>query len=329
MILLWGHASDEALRAVHAALAGRGADVAFYDQRRVLETDVELAVGAEVSGTLRVSDDTLDLGTVMAAYIRPFDSRWLPAVRDAGPESAEWRHAVCVEDALISWSDLAPGLVINRPAAMTSNSSKPFQAALIRDCGFAVPDTLVTTDAAAAREFWRTHGTVVYKSVSSSRSMVSRLTPQQADRLDDIRWCPTQFQQHVPGIDCRVHVVGDRVFACEIVSEADDYRFAVAQHQPVDLRRAELPDDIARRCRALASSLGLIVAGIDLRRTPGGEWFCFEANAVPLFTYYQDATGDRMDAAIAELLLDAAARPSGRHVPAAGRINTGGVAAGS
>ena len=59
---------------------------------------------------------------------------------------------------------------------MASNNSKPYQALLIQALGFAVPETLVTTDPDAVLAFWQRHGTVVYKSNSGIRSIVSRLT---------------------------------------------------------------------------------------------------------------------------------------------------------
>ena len=94
---------------------------------------------------------------------------------------------------------------------------------------------------------------MIYKSVSASRSVVSRLTAEHVSRLDDIRWCPTQFQQHIPGNDYRVHVVGDRVFASEIVSSADDYRFALTQQSQVEIRRFTVPDAVAERCADLTA----------------------------------------------------------------------------
>jgi D-alanine-D-alanine ligase-like ATP-grasp enzyme len=39
-----------------------------------------------------------------------------------------------------------------------------------------------------------------------------------------------------------------------------------------------------------------------MRRTDEGEWYCFEINPSPGFTYYQNATGAPIDAAIAKLL---------------------------
>src|SRR6267378_7079703 len=113
MILLWGHASDSALKAVYESLYRLGAKIAFYDQRVVLDTEIHLAVGADVTGTIRVKDELIDLAEVSAAYIRPFDSRWLPKIEAAGAGSPEWQHAVRIEDALLSWSDVAPAFLIN------------------------------------------------------------------------------------------------------------------------------------------------------------------------------------------------------------------------
>jgi hypothetical protein len=50
--------------------------------------------------------------------------------------------------------------------------------------------------------------------------------------------------------------------------------------------------------------MGLLVAGIDLRCTPEGQWFCFEVNPSPAFTYYQAVTHQPVDEAIAQLLVD-------------------------
>jgi hypothetical protein len=43
-------------------------------------------------------------------------------------------------------------------------------------------------------------------------------------------------RQHIPGTDHRIHVVGDEVFACEVRSEADDYRYAERQGAGVEIR---------------------------------------------------------------------------------------------
>jgi D-alanine-D-alanine ligase-like ATP-grasp enzyme len=50
------------------------------------------------------------------------------------------------------------------------------------------------------------------------------------------------------------------------------------------------------------SSIRLTVAGIDLRLTSDGKWYCFEVNPSPAFTF-QAATNHRVDEAIADLLI--------------------------
>jgi hypothetical protein len=302
-IVLWGLPEDTPLRTVQQALRRKGSVVTFIDQGAVLATDVELEVGATVQGWVRTPEGVLDLHRVTAAYVRPHESVRLPLIERAGPGSSAWQHAVRVDDVLWSWADLTEALVINRPCAMASNNSKPYQASLIRAAGFATPTTLVTTDPEAARAFWAEHHEVIYKSISGVRSIVSRLSRDHEARLKHISSCPTQFQAYIAGTDYRVHVVGERVFACEIVSAASDYRYATSQGMSVVLRPATLPETLAERCWALASALSLPVARIDLRHSTDESWYCFEVNLSPAFTYYQDATGQPIDDAIAELLL--------------------------
>ncbi len=301
--LLWGLPGDATMTSVRRAVAALDVPYVFVDQRQVLDTTVELSVGATVEGSVRLHGHELDLTRVEAAYLRPHDGTRVPAVRDALPWSPPWCHARAVNDALASWADLTPALVLNRPGASASNNSKPAQLREIARCGFSVPRTLVTNDPAVAADLLAEHGELMYKSTSAIRSRVRRLEAGQADQLEAVSTCPTQFQVRVPGTDVRVHVVGSELFATSIVSEADDYRYATRQDlPPARLAPTELPDDVAERCHLLASRLGLPVAGIDLRVTPQREWFCFEVNPSPAFAYYEAATGAPIAAAVAGLI---------------------------
>jgi hypothetical protein len=298
-ILLWGLRADPPLEAVRDALHKSGCPVTVLDQRAVLDTEVELVAGTSVEGRLRIKDKSFHLGAVKAVYLRPQDWRELPNVARAGPQSELWRHALAVHDVLLSWADLTPAVVLNRPAPMAANSSKPYQAAWIESLGFRIPDTLLTTDPDAALEFWRHHGQVIYKSVSGIRSIVSRLTAEHRQRFDDIASCPTQFQEYIPGTEHRVHVVGDEVFACKIISDADDYRYS---SEAVDMQSCELPGEISDLCKRLTKSMDLLLAGLDLRCTPQGDWYCFEVNSSPAFTCFDALTGQRVTEAVARLL---------------------------
>jgi hypothetical protein len=298
LIALWGFGAERTLTIVAEALARLGAPTRLIDQADVLETAVHLDVDACVRGSVRTRGETIELESITALYQRPYDSRLLPTV--AGVGEAGWQHALAVDDALASWSELTPALVVNRLGAMTGNNSKPYQLRQIARFGFSVPETLVTTDPREAREFWERHGTVVYKSVSGVRSRVSRLRPDDRARLEDVASCPTQFQAFVPGRDHRVHVVGTDVFAVAVDCEADDYRYA--GDLPVEIRSCDLPRDVEDRCRQLAGAMDLWVAGIDLRQGRDGAWYCFEVNPSPAFAFYQEMAGQEIGAAVARFL---------------------------
>jgi glutathione synthase/RimK-type ligase-like ATP-grasp enzyme len=286
VILLWGVPGDPPLDAVHAMLLRSGVPTVLVDQRRPEGTSLTLEVGPRLTGTLIVGAMSVALEDISGIYLRPQDTT----------------ASVALDDLLLTIAELAPAVVLNRPEAMAANTSKPYQYSQIRTAGFSVPDTLITTSPEVARAFIAQHGSVIYKSVSGVRSVVGEVREADTARLAAIRWCPTQWQQRIRGVDVRVHVVGDALFACEIRSDAVDYRYAHLSEADVELSSIALPDECADRCLALARAARLPLAGIDLRRTDDGEWYCFEINPSPGFTYYQQATGAPIDAAIATLL---------------------------
>ena len=304
MILLWGLAADGPLAAVRSALRRLGADHAFVDQEAMDDTDIQAPDGmVGGGGRIRQGDLTIDLDDVTAVYLRPDEWGRVGTIAKTGFRGALARRALEFEDALLGWTELTSALVVNRPSAMSSNHSKPYQLGLIRTVGLDTPETLVTTDPDAVIEFQRRHRTLIYKSVSGVRSIVATLGAGQLARLDDITACPTQFQEQVEGTDYRVHVVGEEVFASRILCEAVDYRYAARSGKPVEISACTPPAEIAQKCRALAFGLGLHLAGVDLRRTPAGRWVCFEANPSPAFTFYEAHTGQPMAEAVARLLM--------------------------
>lgn len=300
MILLWGQLDDGPFRAVVEQLAGMGAPFVVLDTHTVLESEVSLEVDGLVRGELRTSDTAIALESVTAGYFRPDDFRLVPAVASGGPTSIPWAHARSFHQVLWTWADVCPIPIVNPPAAQATNGSKPYQLSLIRELGFDIPHTLVTSNPKAARDFCQYHGTVIYKSTSAVRSVVARLSIARREHMEDLTVCPTQFQEYIPGVDYRVHVVDEELFCCSIRSSADDYRYD--RTDEIELRPARLPVEVADGCRALAKGLELLVAGIDLRRTPGGRWYCFEVNPSPAFTFYDRDTEQPIARAVAQLL---------------------------
>jgi glutathione synthase/RimK-type ligase-like ATP-grasp enzyme len=297
MIVFYGYADDAPLARAIEVARERELAHCVIDQRHLDRYDLVLEVSdAGVGGRLWVAGSIVSLNDVGAVYARPLTP---VAVADArGRERAR-----VFEQAMLDWLDIADCLVVSPPSAMHSNASKPFQAQAIAAAGFLVPETLVTSDPGTARAFWRRHGRVVFKSTSGIRSIVRELDRAQAASLGRLRDLPTQFQELVPGTDVRVHVIGGRVFAAQVRSDAIDYRYARRDGLGVDLDEVTLPADVAGRCVTLAARLGLPFCGIDLRRRPDGEYVCFEVNPMPGYSYFESETGQAISGALVGYLM--------------------------
>jgi glutathione synthase/RimK-type ligase-like ATP-grasp enzyme len=262
-------------------------ETVFIDQRRVKEYEFEMTIGEAVTGTLSGPEGSFPLEQVRSLYVRPYNFEALDVFTGVERGSAPWRHAAQFEDSMLLWSELANATVVNRPSAMESNGSKPYQLELIRDCGFSVPETLLTTDPDCVLSFLQKHKRVIYKSISSCRSIVSQLTADDVARIEQVSNCPTQFQRFIEGTDVRVHVVGETVVAHRICCTDDDYRYSTQ----AQIELVTLPADLTQMCVRLSAGLGLAFSGIDLRQSTAGEWYCFEVNPSPGFTYFEKGTG--------------------------------------
>jgi glutathione synthase/RimK-type ligase-like ATP-grasp enzyme len=308
MILFCGIPSETPLRLAIEEAESAGVPHVVFNQRQSRGVRLTLGVGEDgtsVTGSLELAGQTFDLSQFTGVYGRMLHPRQLPEHRTESSVRADAtgaRRAEAAYDLLLQWMQLAPCRVANRPRAMLSNASKPFQAQRIAEVGFGVPPTIVTNAPEVAAEFRANYGRVIFKSVSGIRSIVGELTPALLPRLSRVRTLTTQFQAHIPGHDIRVHVVGEAIFATKIVGQSIDYRYAARDGLDVELTPTEVPDDVAQRCVRLARALDLPFCGIDLRVTPDGDYYCFEANPSPAYSYYEEAAGQPIARALVQWL---------------------------
>ena len=108
LTLLWGVESDESLAAVHEALQNLGAPALLLDQRRAAETGFCMEDEATLTGRIRYDERYVELNEITGCYVRPDDTRRVPAIEQAGPTSPEWTHALEVDDALLGWLEITP-----------------------------------------------------------------------------------------------------------------------------------------------------------------------------------------------------------------------------
>jgi glutathione synthase/RimK-type ligase-like ATP-grasp enzyme len=308
MILLCGIPSEPPLALVAKALDESGAPHLFFNQRQFANAAISFEImGGRAVGSLQIDGAVHDLDDIAGVYTRLMDYRRLPELAGV-PESADaFRYCAALNDTLARWCEISDARVVNRMAPMGSNSSKPYQAQLIRRYGFYVPATLVTNNAEQVLAFREHHKRIIYKSISGVRSIVQTFEDTDMARFPALRWCPTQFQQYVEGYDVRVHVVDKKVFATKINSNATDYRYARTQAgEAAELTAMDIPDNVAQGCINLAAGLGLAFAGIDLKFAPEGEVYCFEVNPSPGYSYFEANSGQPIAQAVADYLIGTA-----------------------
>ena len=296
VVVLWGLPNDGPLERVYRHLQLRNVPTLLIDQQDVLNCSFVLSIDSEVTGTIHTPHFSLETDNVRAIYVRPYDIRQSGILEDCDPAGDEWKRASYFEDTMFLWSEIANACVINPPSKSASNNSKPYQMELIRRCGLRVPETILTTDPQRVREYRRSREKIIYKSISCQRSIVAELRADDDQRIDDVRWCPTQFQEYIEGIDYRIHVLGNNIFASKINSSSADYRYADDTH----IESVTLADDIREKCFLLTKNLGLHFSGIDLRQSSDGEWCCFEVNPSPGYTYFEDSDEQPISNALAE-----------------------------
>jgi len=289
-----------------ARLEALGHEYVFFDQVQVPDRyRVSWRLCSDgVEGRFTTPARSVDAADLTGVYIRHTSYRGRPVRYDlAESEKAlvEAEH----QKAVTQLVDLLPCTVVNRALASVSSDSKVYQVSVAAAFGFGTPRTLVSTEPGAVREFYAAcSGRVTYKSLSSVRSMMHRLEPGDlGERLELLRNCPVQFQEQITGVDVRVHTVGGEIFAVEVLSDADDYRYARHEGSSPQMRETTVPRQVGEACVAMSRHLGLEVAGIDLRRTDDGYCF-FALNPSPGFLFYERATGQPISKAVADLLCD-------------------------
>ena len=88
----------------------------------------------------------------------------------------------------------------------------------------------------------------------------------------------------------------------EFAMHTSDYRYAARSGASLSARPIEIPTHVAEACTGMARSLGLALSGVDLRRTPDDQYYCFEINPSPGFIFYERAAGQPISEAVAHLL---------------------------
>jgi glutathione synthase/RimK-type ligase-like ATP-grasp enzyme len=206
-------------------------------------------------------------------------------------------------------------LWVNHPVDNQRAEFKQEQLLRAAGSGFEVPETLITNDPEAAREFAESHlDGIICKPLRFGRVIdgdeeklffTSQVDPAQLDDLASGQE-PYLLQALIEKTcDIRVTVIAGECFAVEIDSQED-------QESVVDWRRGgselahtphRLPADLEDACRAFVAGYGLKFGAIDLARRPDGGYAFFELNPNGQWAWIEQLCELPLSSRLADLLL--------------------------
>lgn len=289
MILIIGTADDIPSVYVRDKILARGGQAVMFDTTRY---PTETLISFDPDGRSRGSFQPEPGGPkVMLKDFISVYRRWskgIVAPHEADPvlnEIVYWN----IESAVGSFTRCLDCLWVNSAEATDMHRYKGYQLKLLKQAGIRVPETLITNDPDALVEFYEAlEKKVIFKPVRgwAHTEMLSDddLVPE---RLETLYKSPVKLQEFVPGTDIRAYLVKDELFAMEIRSSTLDFR----EDREAARVPLTLPDAVVEDCKTVARTLDLVFTGIDLRRTPDGEYVFFEANPTPVFLLDETASG--------------------------------------
>ncbi|MBD0837149.1 ATP-grasp ribosomal peptide maturase [Streptomyces sp. TRM68416] len=289
-------------------------DTAEFPQDLTLAGHIDARCGW--SGGLTTAHRAVDLADIDAVYFRAPNAFALPSAM-SGPE-----RRFAAAQARAGLGGIISALTcrwVNHPAAMSRAEYKPLQLATARECGLAIPPTLITNSPDAVRAFvGDMRGVAVCKPVASpvlieddqlKTVYTRRLT---RDDLGDLRGIDTTAHLFQAWVDkdheVRLTVVGERLLAAEVHAGSDtghtDWR---SDYASLTYRVTEVPNDVAEGVRGYMDRLGLRFAALDFVVGPDGAWTFLEANPCGQWDWIEHATGLPVSQAIADELQGAPA----------------------
>lgn len=249
---------------------------------------------------------SIDLASARVGWWR----RVRPHMLDAAITDPSLRAFALSEtgQAVTGMLDALPCKWINNRSADEAAHHKPLQWTMAGQVGLQTPRTLVTTRPEDAQSFITEIGLgrVVVKAFLAMLEAwreTRLVTAADLDRLDLVRLAPVIFQEYIEGVDLRITVVGDRVFAAEIDARRTSYPFDMRMVLgESDVKPVELPAQVHSALLRLQRRLGLAYGAIDMRRTADGRWYFLEVNPAGQWLFVEQRTGLPISQAMADYL---------------------------
>ncbi|WP_057830331.1 MvdC/MvdD family ATP grasp protein [Colwellia sp. TT2012] len=216
--------------------------------------------------------------------------------RDLPKDIEAQARKTCFEESkrtLLGYFDALDAFKMDDYWAIRRASSKELQLIKAREHGIDIPDTLTTNSPQAVVDFYHKHNGDIISKMQTAFAIYSEgkesvvytnpIKESDLEKLDELKFCPMQFQQALAKeLELRATVVGDKVFCIAI----DSNKF---QDENYDWRKKgsstleawfpySLPEHEEKKLIALTKDLGLNYGAADYILTPKGELKFLEIN---------------------------------------------------
>ena len=289
LVLVCGVMEEPPVAMLLNSLERLGVRYIFIDQKDLVD-HISLqwqVVDTCIEGLINIRGESIDIQEITAVFHRLLN---LEDISSISRNKKRLQQACAIQRSIIDLFDILPVTMVNPRLPMMSNNSKPLQSLLIRKAGFSIPDTFITNEPEALYRFMENKNLLVYKSMSSVRSIVSIIDKNEIDRINRLQLLPTQFQERIEGSNVRVHVIGQLAVATHIETNAIDYRYPGRVSGFCRFNAMELDPKTTDACIKLAKVCNLCFCGIDLIISNNGT-YCLEVNPSPAYSVYQQSTG--------------------------------------
>lgn len=296
MILIFGDDKDEHAAHIAHELETRNADVEFLKSDDFPE-EIRINWRPDRTGVLTLANGRpIETDSIRSVYWRNFGG-----FSRTDLPNAEQSY-IAVNDSRSLFESMLldlPTRWVNGLAGFQMHQTKPAAFARVAELGVRVPETIWTNDAEAVVAF-AANRSCIFKPVQGG-AHTERLTSNHLspEHLQNLKHAPITVQEEVSGVDIRVFVVGDDIFACEIRTEQLDFR---NDHAP-EILPIELPAVVKDQSMKIAEMLHLVWAGIDFRRDENNEYWFFEANPSSMFLGFEQQSGLPITDALCALLM--------------------------
>jgi glutathione synthase/RimK-type ligase-like ATP-grasp enzyme len=244
--------------------------------------------------------ENLDTSRIRVAWLRHFDLTELYFHGSKEPYNTfsfqQWHDAIeaLQRNLKCAW--------INNPEKVAQATDRSRQLQVAKAVGFNVPDTLITNDPKAARDFYKSHDdNIVIKALHGHGVELGgkiyfmythMVTKSDLPKLATLIHAPSILQERISTkSELRITVVGDKVFPAKVSfpphqKKFDDIHRYRATELSIEVDK-KLPQATLDRCRKLVKLLGLQYAAIDfvvdkddrpifLEVNPDGDWLWIE-----------------------------------------------------